>query len=205
MKQRLFEYALENNPFRAFVREWAEIKPLREAIGIVALSHALQIACGNGDSTRMLLKRFSPTSLSAVDKDQELIAEANERHANKAITFSTQDVRSLNFSDEQFDAVFDLSDLHNYRDWKIALSELKRVLKRGGLLILEELSQETFARSTGRLFKILTEHPYDSLFTIESFRSRLLENGFEILHFAERNPFSLLTYFTIIAKKTGGG
>ncbi len=202
MRQKTFESVLENNPLRALVREHLEIKPLRKAADIGSIPHALQIACGNGGSTSQLMKYFSPAKLSAIDREDELIEVARETHASDAFEFYPQDVFSMSFDDNSFDAVFDLADLHNYRDWEIGLMELKRVLKRGGLLILEELSLETFAHSAGRIFKLLTDHPYDFMLTMGGFRDCARRNGFEILHFEEKNPFGLLKYFIMVAKKT---
>jgi ubiquinone/menaquinone biosynthesis C-methylase UbiE len=201
MKQITFEYILENNPLRTFVRELMEVKPLRKATDVGNIPYALQIACGNGSSASLILKHFSLQKLSAVDKDAEVIAIARERNKHDTVDFSVQDVLSLSFDDNLFDAVFDLADLHNYGDWKTCLRELKRVLKHGGLLILEELSVESFGHSAGRLFKALTDHPYDSMLTMRGFRDYALQNGFEILHFEEKNPFGLLKYFIMIARK----
>ena len=197
-----FEYLLENNRLRAYVRERMEVRPLRMATDVGDIPNALQIACGNGSSTSMILKHFAPQKMSAVDLNPEVIASARNNRALDQVDFYVQDVFTLGFPDNLFDAVFDLADLHNYSDWRGGLLQLKRVLKRGGLLILEELSRESFSHAAGRLFKMLTEHPYDDMLTMESFCDFVLRNGFEILHFQELNPFKLLRYFTMIAKKT---
>ncbi len=201
MKQHAFESLLENNPLRARVRENMEVKCLRKATDVGILSHALHIACGNGDATRMILKYFPAARMSAVDRDPELIATARERHRSDALDFSVQDAGSLRFDGGLFDAVFDLADLHNHQDWKRRLLELRRVLKASGLLILEELSRETFSRAAGRLFKVLTDHCYQSMLTMTDFRDHVLRSGFEILHFEEKNPLGLLTYFVMVARK----
>jgi ubiquinone/menaquinone biosynthesis C-methylase UbiE len=196
-----FEYMLENNALRSRVREMMEVRPLRSSTDVGDISHALHIACGNGNPTQLILKYFSPQRVSAIDRDDSLIADARTRYGSDVLDFSVQDARSLSFGDERFDAVFDLADLHNYPDWRRGVSELKRVLKPGGLLILEELSQESFAHAAGKLFKALTDHPYDAMLTTSEFYDHLLHSGFEILHFKERIPFGLLKYFTVVARK----
>ena len=201
MKRRTFEDRLENNRLRAFIRERMEIKPLRQATDVGLIPHALHIACGNGSPTSLILKNFSLQKVSAIDREGELIAEARANPAFDRVDFSVGDVRSLSFDDSVFDAVFDLADLHNFRDWERGLLEMKRVLKPGGLLLLEELSRESFAHSAGRLFKRFTDHPYDAMLTTEGFREAVLRNGLEILHFETKNPFGLLRYFIIIARK----
>jgi ubiquinone/menaquinone biosynthesis C-methylase UbiE len=202
MKQKTFEYVLENNPLRAYVRELMEVKPIRKATDVGSIANALQIACGNGSPTSLILKHFSPKRLSAIDRDDEMIAVARRNRSFDNVDFSVGEVRSLSFDDGLFDAVFDLADLHNYGDWQIGLMEIKRVLRRGGLLILEELSRETFSHAAGKLFKKLTDHPYDSMLTMKGFHDYVLRNGFDILHFEEKNPFGLLRYFIMIARKS---
>ncbi len=201
MKQNTFETILENNPLRAWVRDVMEVKPLRAATDVEDIGHALHIACGNGSATRLILKRFTVERVSGVDRDPEVIEAARRTFPAERFDFTVQDVLSLSFPDRLFDAAFDLADLHNYPDWKRGVLELKRVLKPGGLLIMEEISKETFSRAAGRLFKALTEHPYDAMLTMHGLRKHLLESGFEILHFGEKNPLGLFTYFIIIARK----
>jgi ubiquinone/menaquinone biosynthesis C-methylase UbiE len=196
-----FEYYLENNRLRALVREHMEIRPLRRATDVGAIPLALQIACGSGSSSAQLVKYFSPGKLSALDREEELIALARETHASRVYDFRAGDVFSLGFDDGLFDAVFNLADLHNYRDWELGMMELRRVLKPGGLLIMEDLSRETFARAAGWIFKKLTAHPYDSMLTVDGLRDFTLRNGFEILHFEEMNPLGLLKYFVMVARK----
>ena len=201
MKQKTFEYMLENNRLRTWVREIMEVKPMRTATDVGSLDHALHIACGNGTPTQLLLKYFSVKKISAVDQNPEVIAAARENYMSDALDFSVQEVRSLNFEDCLFDAAFDLADLHNYADWTRGVMELKRVLKPGGLLILEEISRETFCHGAGRLFRALTEHPYDSMLTMDALRDCLLQSGFQILNSRKKNPLGLLRYFIMIARK----
>ena len=201
MKQKSFEFMLENNPLRSYVRELLEVKPLRAATDVGRIPHALHIACGNGNPTQLILKHFSAEKVSAIDRDDELISDACRKHGSESVDFSVQDVRSLSFKDDSFDAAFDLADLHNMEDWRNGVRELKRVLKPGGLLILEELSQETFTHAAGKLFRALTEHPYESMLTVPGFRDHVLQNGFDILHFEERCPLGLLKYFIMVARK----
>jgi ubiquinone/menaquinone biosynthesis C-methylase UbiE len=201
VKQISFESILENNPLRSYVRDVLEVKPLRAATDVGRIPHALHIACGNGNPTRLIRKHFSLDRVSAVDRNGAVIADARRNHGSQSVDFSVQDVCSLSFEDNTFDAAFVLADLHNTQDWRGGVRELRRVLKPGGLLILEEMSQESFSYAAGRLFKVLTEHPYDSMLTEEGFRDHVLRTGFEILHFEERIPFGLLKYFIMVARK----
>lgn len=197
-----FESWLENNRLRPFVRERFEVKPLREATDVNVIPHALHIECKNGCPTALIMKHFSTERMTAIDRDERMVAAARANPELGSINFAVGDVCSLSFADNTFDAVFDLAELHNYSDWERGLAEMRRVLKSGGILILEELSLESFRHAAGRLFKLLTEHPYATMFTTAGFRNSVLRSGFEIGHFEERNQFGLLKYFTMIARKT---
>ncbi len=196
-----FEYVLENNPLRSRVREAMEVKCLREGTDVGTVAHGLHIACGNGNPTRLIRKHFCVTHMSAVDRDPSVIAAARRKYTDGTVEFSVGGVQRLEFPDGVFDAVFDLADLHNYTDWKDCVAELRRVLKPGGLLILEELSRESFAHAAGKVFKVLTDHPYDSMLTMPEFREHVGASGFEVRHFREKNPFGLLKYFVMVAEK----
>jgi ubiquinone/menaquinone biosynthesis C-methylase UbiE len=196
-----FEYALENNALRSKVRESMEVKRLRAAADVGPFTDALHIACGCGKATELIRRHFDARRWSAIDREEGLIAAARERYAGEPVSFSVQDVRSLDFPDSSFDAVFDLADLHNHANWERGLSEMRRVLRPGGFLLLEEISRESFERGAGRLFKALTEHPYDSMLTVESLRAGAAREGFEVQSFRTHNPLGLFLYHLMIARK----
>jgi ubiquinone/menaquinone biosynthesis C-methylase UbiE len=196
-----FEYYLENNRARAFVREVMEVRPLRRATEVAGIGHALQIACGVGSSSSQLMRHFAPRRLTAIEREPELVEVARATHDPGRFEFLAGDVFSMGFRDGAFDAVFNLADLHNYADWRAGFDELGRVLKPGGLLIMEDMSRESFAYAAGRAFKRLTAHPYDEMLTTGEFRAHALARGFEILNFAEVKALGLLKYFIMIARK----
>jgi ubiquinone/menaquinone biosynthesis C-methylase UbiE len=201
MGQNTFEVMLENNPVRAWVREAMEVKPLRAATDVGTIGHALHIACGNASATRLLLKHFTVERVSGVDRDPAVIEAARADPPLPGSDFTVQDVRSLSFADATFDAAFDLADLHNYPEWRDGVRELWRVLKPGGLLVMEEITRETFSHGAGRLFKALTEHPYDAMLDAAALRACMLQTGFRILHDEERNPLGLFRYYIMAARK----
>ena len=201
MVQGRFEAALENNRLRTWVRDRMEVKPMRDAAGTDHVGHALHIACGNGSATGLILRHFRADRMVAVDRDGDAVELARRDRPSDTIDYSVQDVRSLSFPDGTFDTVFDLADLHNFADWERGLAEISRVLKPGGLLMLEEITRDTFGRGAGRLFKALTEHPYDVMMSIDDLREYLVRHGFEILQFRTKNPVGLFRYYILIARK----
>jgi ubiquinone/menaquinone biosynthesis C-methylase UbiE len=200
-----FEYYLENNRARSLVREVMEVRPLfaaaKRAAAVGPVDEALHIACGVGSSTSQLVKYFAPRKIKAVERESELVEIARLSHDPERFEFSVADVFSLAFPDESFDVVFNLADLHNYAEWRRGLSEIRRVLKHGGHLIMEDMSMESFKHGAGRLFRRLTDHPYDEMLTVDEFKTQASSIGFEILLVQEMNAIGLLKYFIMIARK----
>lgn len=78
--------------------------------------------------------------LEAIDCEQgEHVLEFAKDYAEKKgapVTFSYGDVHELKYSDDSFDIVIMDNILEHLKDFRKALSECKRVLKKGGLLFM---------------------------------------------------------------------
>ena len=93
----------------------------------------LELACGTGQLTFPLCKNVA--AWEATDFSEKMIEEANSRAADFPVTFTVQDATNLPYDDERFDAVIIANALHIMPNPEKALTEIQRVLKRGGLLI----------------------------------------------------------------------
>ncbi|MFT8351372.1 class I SAM-dependent methyltransferase [Clostridium saccharoperbutylacetonicum] len=93
----------------------------------------LELACGTGQLTFPLCKKVA--SWEATDFSKKMIEEAKARAANLPVTFTVQDATNLSYEDGKFDTVIIANALHIMPNPDKALMEIRRVLKRGGLLI----------------------------------------------------------------------
>jgi ubiquinone/menaquinone biosynthesis C-methylase UbiE len=95
----------------------------------------LDIACGTGKSTEPLVREGM--DVFGVDIDTLMIKEAKtQAHLkNLNIKYSVSEVEHLPFEDEYFDAVTVGTAFHWFVNG-IAIGEIKRVLKKGGLLFI---------------------------------------------------------------------
>ncbi|MCK4263620.1 MAG: methyltransferase domain-containing protein, partial [Candidatus Aminicenantes bacterium] len=105
------------------------------------------------------------------------------------------------YENNQFDAIFDFGIIHHIPNWKACLKELKRILKFGGELIIEDISIETFNTFSGKILKKLLKHPYDKMYNINEFIDYLKYLGFQISKYKIYHPLFLLKYFVVIAEK----
>lgn len=99
---------------------------------------ALEIGCGEGLFLAQLAKENSELKVWGVDNDETRLKAAAARL--RGVDLSVQDAGKLSFKDEYFDAVICINVLFNMRskDEVIkALSEMKRVCKRGGSVIFD--------------------------------------------------------------------
>lgn len=93
----------------------------------------LELACGTGQLTFPLCKKVA--SWEATDFSEKMIKEAKARASNLPVTFTVQDATNLPYEDGRFDTVVIANALHIMPNPDKALTEIRRVLKKGGLLI----------------------------------------------------------------------
>jgi demethylmenaquinone methyltransferase/2-methoxy-6-polyprenyl-1,4-benzoquinol methylase len=108
-----------------------------KAVAPVAGERILDIAAGTGTSSAALAK--TGAHVIAVDFSAGMIEEGKRRHEN--IEFIEANAEQLPFGDNEFDAVSISFGLRNVNDPKTALSEMYRVLKPGGRLVICEFSR----------------------------------------------------------------
>lgn len=111
------------------------------AVAPVAGERILDVAAGTGTSSAAL--RRTGARVVAVDFSPGMIAEGRRKHGD--IEFIEADAERLPFGDNEFDAVTISFGLRNVNNPKAALSEMYRVLKPGGRLVVCEFSKPPLA------------------------------------------------------------
>jgi demethylmenaquinone methyltransferase / 2-methoxy-6-polyprenyl-1,4-benzoquinol methylase len=101
----------------------------------------LDVAAGTGTSSIALSK--TGATVIAVDFSAGMVAEGRKRHPN--LEFVEANAEKLPFGDNEFDAVSISFGLRNVNNPKAALSEMYRVLKPGGRLVICEFSKPPVA------------------------------------------------------------
>jgi ubiquinone/menaquinone biosynthesis C-methylase UbiE len=199
MKLNKLEFIAMNSSIRSIIQERYELRILLSMRLKKNFQSVLEIGCGNGNGTKLINKYFAPDNITAVDLDGKMIKIAQKRNKDSTVIFKIMDASNLDLPDNQFDAIFDFGIIHHIPDWRECLKELKRVLKPDGELLIEDLSLDSFTKDIGRLWKLLSDHPYESMYTAKEFKEYLNEIGFNIINYKESNPLKLVKLFSLNA------
>lgn len=132
-------YDLLNDLLSAYqARLWrvATVRALAPRKGM----RVLDLAAGTGTSSAAIAKHGA--HVVAADFSQGMLDEGRRRHAdNERIEFVWADATKLPFDDASFDAATISFGLRNVVDPRVALEELRRVVKPGGRVVICEFSR----------------------------------------------------------------
>lgn len=101
----------------------------------------LDMATGTGDFALLAMKMLQPESLLGADLSEGMLQVARQKAAGvEGIRFEKHDCMQLALADDTFDAATVAYGVRNFPDLERGLSELRRVLKPGGRLVIIELT-----------------------------------------------------------------
>jgi demethylmenaquinone methyltransferase/2-methoxy-6-polyprenyl-1,4-benzoquinol methylase len=123
------------------------VKTLRKlnSVSPIPLSEIsiLDVATGTGDMA-IALAELKPSSITGIDIAEEMLLIARKKADQRvlpAISFLSGDSEAMEFADNTFDFVTVAFGVRNYEDLSKGISEMHRVLKAGGYLLILEFSQ----------------------------------------------------------------
>ncbi len=120
----------------------------------------LDAGCGDGCAFELLERHFHPSSIVAVDIDPRMVDRAREavRRCRCEVDIGVGDLAKLKLANASVDVVFCHQSLHHVSDQASVLSEFRRVLRPGGVLLIAE-SCRIFVQSLWVRF--FFRHPMD--------------------------------------------
>jgi SAM-dependent methyltransferase len=92
----------------------------------------LDVGCGNGAFTEMLVGRCAPASVHGIDPSEEQLAYARTRPAARVAQFRRGDAMALPFPDDTFDAAVMPLVIFFVPDPAGGVAEMARVVRPGG-------------------------------------------------------------------------
>jgi len=106
----------------------------------------LDLGCGPGSLVRYL-RDIPGVRITGVDLSPEMVRYAKIHHPD--VEFHVGDAESIPFDNDSFDVVLCSGMLHHLPRLDVALTEIGRVLKPGGLLVAREPNDDNFAARHG--------------------------------------------------------
>lgn len=94
----------------------------------------LDVGCGNGASTALLMERCVPAAVTGIDASEAQLDFARARPATRGATFTKGDALELPFPDASFDAALSALVLFFLPDPQRGAAEMLRVVRPGGIL-----------------------------------------------------------------------
>ena len=146
----------------------------------------LEIGCGRGVGTEIILERFGAAHVEAFDLDPDMVERARRRlrrYAPDRVRLFVGDAAAVAADAESFDAVFDFGIIHHVPEWRRAVSEVARVLRPGGRFFFEEVTRHALDRWVYRTF---LDHPKADRFTAEEFVAEVERRGIAVGRFRTR-------------------
>jgi SAM-dependent methyltransferase len=122
--------------YEQYVGRWSRLvaRQFLDWLNVPPGSHWLDIGCGTGALTEVILQHAQPAKVTGVDPAGGFIAYAREHVQDSRASFRVEDATSLPFEDETFDAVVSGLVLNHILTQDVALADMVRVTRGGGIV-----------------------------------------------------------------------
>lgn len=139
-------------------------------------SRVLDIGCGSGWATRLLADYAFNGHVTGIDISDEMVRvarAASQTYEN--VSYEVASAEQLPFTNDEFTGAFSMESLYYYRNIPKALSEIHRVMDRGGLFcaVMDLYWENEATHQWVDTLKVPVE-----LLSIDDYRSLFIDAGF---------------------------
>jgi len=130
----LGEAWLGGNPYEKFMGRWSNLIAQRFLawIAISPNSRWLDVGCGTGSLTKLILERYQPIEIISIDSSSDFISYARQSIPHPSVHFRVGLAQELDLDTDSVDAVVSGLVLNFVPQPETAVSEMLRVTKPGG-------------------------------------------------------------------------
>jgi ubiquinone/menaquinone biosynthesis C-methylase UbiE len=155
-----------------FLKAWVQLSPTESV---------LDIACGTGEFERMVLTEHPTQAMIGVDISKEMLAIAQQKlRTAPNVLFQIASASALPFADRSFDIVVSANAFHYFDNPTAALSEMKRVLKPDGKLVILDWCRDFLVCRVCDVVLNLIDPAHRQCYTQAEFHHLLIATGFKI-------------------------
>ena len=122
------------------------------AKGFIDNKKVLDVACGSGYGT-YFMARNGAQLVTGIDISEEVINYCQKCYRNKNLAFEVMDATDLKFPDNSFDVIVSFETIEHLSDHDLFLTELKRVLKPQGVVIISTPNKAVYGKLEGDAHK----------------------------------------------------
>lgn len=116
---------------------------LIENIRLNGWRNILELGCGTGNFTQLLINKFGQAKLKAVDISPEMVAVCRKKLSLKQSEFIVADAEELEL-DEGFDLVTSNATFQWFMDLERAFAKYAKCLRKGGEIFFSTFGPKTF-------------------------------------------------------------
>lgn len=157
----------------------------------------LDISCGTGYGSK-ILHDGGASKVFGVDISSEAINFALSKYKGDGLDFRVGDILNIDFPDNYFDIAVCFETIEHVKNQEKALSELLRVLKPDGLLVISSPNRKL--TSSGKSLEDPPNNPYHFIeYSTEEFISTL-RNNVEILEVYGQRSKNKLLFLPVFGK-----
>jgi len=99
----------------------------------------LDIGSGRGGGADYISRYLKPEKITGLDIASNAVKLANKYFKSETVEFMQGSAEKLPFPDEVYDVVINVESSHTYASVPTFLTEVKRVLRKGGYLLLADI------------------------------------------------------------------
>jgi ubiquinone/menaquinone biosynthesis C-methylase UbiE len=113
----------------------------------------VEIGSGRGGGLAYLAKSYSAKSIIGVDLDKNAVAFSNSHHNYDNLSFLCGNAQALQLKNDSCDILLNVESSHRYPEMDRFLSEVNRILRKGGYFLFTDFRYDYEWAETDELFK----------------------------------------------------
>jgi len=106
----------------------------------------LEIGSGRGGGASYIARYMKPKTMTGIDLCKSAVEFCKKNYHVENLKFLTGDAMSLDFKDSSFDIVINVESSHRYPYMNKFLSEVRRILRPGGILMFTDFRYKKFIK-----------------------------------------------------------